>query len=234
MVSGSGAVRAPGRAGEAISAARSDAHPPQTLLLQTPYPHVKRHASRLRFTGERASRSLGAIEPISTTVGAPLDDAPACRKDDMTPEAFIARLGPLALVSARSSGVPASFIVAQAALESGWGESRLAREANNLFGIKAGTSWNGDTLTLDSREFIDGQWLSQGASWRRYADWQDSIDDHAAFLRGNPRYAACFEHTDGVGFAGAVARAGYATDPNYASKLSAIIERYGLAPLDTA
>ncbi|WP_036666233.1 glycoside hydrolase family 73 protein [Paludibacterium yongneupense] len=151
----------------------------------------------------------------------------------MTPHAFIALIGPAAQASSRASDIPASFTVAQAALESGWGESRLAREAKNLFGIKAGPAWPGEILTLETREFIAGEWVMQTSHWRKYPSWRSGMDDHAAFLCDNPRYARCFDHRSGEDFAAAVARAGYATDPDYAAKLQAIIVRYRLGELDS-
>jgi flagellar rod assembly protein/muramidase FlgJ len=150
----------------------------------------------------------------------------------MAPKIFIQLITPAAQASMRASGVPASFIVAQAALESGWGESRLAREGNNLFGVKAHASWRGDILTLNTREFLNGSWITVPAHWRQYADWSECLLDHAAFLQQNPRYAACFECSSGETFAQAVARAGYATDPDYAAKLIAIIRSHDLAGLD--
>ena len=150
----------------------------------------------------------------------------------MDAQAFIALIGPAAQASARKTGVPASFTVAQAALESGWGESLLARQGKNLFGVKADPSWHGEVLTFNTREFMRGGWLMVPAHWRKYADWQACIDDHAAFLRQNRRYAACFACTTGAAFAQGVAQAGYATDPEYAEKLVSIIEQYQLACLD--
>ncbi len=150
----------------------------------------------------------------------------------MKPQEFIALIGPAAHASAANTGVPASFTVAQAALESGWGTSSLARDGKNLFGVKADPAWRGDVLYINTREFLNGAWTTVAARWRKYTDWQDCIDDHAAFLHQNRRYAACFACTTGKAFAKAVAKAGYATDPDYAAKLISIIEQHQLADLD--
>lgn len=150
----------------------------------------------------------------------------------MNAQDFIDLIGPAAQASAKTTGVPASFTVAEAALESGWGSSQLAQQGMNLFGVKADPSWTGDVLTLNTREFLNGTWVMVPANWRKYDDWQSCMDDHAAFLHQNPRYASCFNCTDGAGFATAVAQAGYATDPDYASKLISIINQHGLAGLD--
>ena len=150
----------------------------------------------------------------------------------MKTQDFIDLIGPAARASAKATGVPASFTVAEAALESGWGESLLARQGKNLFGVKADPAWHGDVLTLNTREFLHGTWVMVPARWRKYADWQACMDDHAAFLHQNRRYAPCFACTTGDAFAKAVAQAGYATDPDYAAKLVSIIDAHQLAALD--
>ena len=152
----------------------------------------------------------------------------------MNPSEFIMRLTTAAVASAKATGVPASITIAQAALESAWGESGLARNGNNLFGIKADSLWRGQTLTLNTKEFIKGQWVVVPALWRKYPSWQASIDDHAAFLKRNPRYKACFLCTTAPAFARALAQAGYATDPEYANKLIAVMAKHQLQALDGA
>jgi len=150
----------------------------------------------------------------------------------VNPSEFIMRLTTAAVASAKAAGVPASITIAQAALESAWGESGLAKTGNNLFGIKADSLWRGQTLTLNTKEFIKGQWVVVPALWRKYPSWQASIDDHAAFLKRNPRYKACFLCTTAPAFARALAQAGYATDPEYANKLIAVMAKHQLQALD--
>jgi flagellum-specific peptidoglycan hydrolase FlgJ len=150
----------------------------------------------------------------------------------MQPNKFIELIRPCAQASARLTGVPASFTMAQAALESGWGASGLAVQGKNLFGIKADPSWHGDTITMQTRECINGKWIVINAAFRKYADWQGSMDDHAAFLRRNKRYEPCFKCSTGADFARAVAKAGYATAPNYADTLVKLIDQFQLAKLD--
>ncbi|PUE33222.1 glycoside hydrolase family 73 protein [Limnohabitans sp. Hippo4] len=150
----------------------------------------------------------------------------------MSPTEFIMRLSTAAITSAKTSGVPASITIAQAALESAWGESVLARNGNNLFGIKADSMWRGHTLTLNTKEFIKGQWVVVPALWRKYPSWQASIDDHAAFLKRNPRYKACFACTTAQAFATALSQAGYATDPAYADKVVGLIKQHNLLAFD--
>lgn len=150
----------------------------------------------------------------------------------MTPQEFIAAIAPAAQASAAITKIPASFVTAQAALESGWGASKLAQQAYNLFGVKADAAWQGDVLELPTREYLHGQWVTVPARWRRYAGWLECINDHARFLTDNPRYRAAFEHADVRGFVRAVAAAGYATDPDYAAKIISIIDGRRLDELD--
>ena len=153
----------------------------------------------------------------------------------MTPQDFIKAIGPAARASAVKSKIPASFTVAEAALESAWGASQLARDAFNLFGVKADRAWGGAVLTMPTREYLGGgKWAMVQARWRKYSDWLGSVTDHAQFLLTNPRYRPAFQHAGGEGFTRAVAAAGYATDPQYADKIISIIRQHNLADLDKA
>jgi flagellar protein FlgJ len=150
----------------------------------------------------------------------------------MTPQDFIAAIAPAAQASAATTKIPASFVIAEAALESGWGASQLAQEGFNLFGVKADASWTGDVLAMYTREFISGAWVSVPAKWRKYPDWLSCIQDHSAFLLDNPRYADCFACVGVEAFVDAVAAAGYATDPDYAQKIMAVINGRNLTQFD--
>lgn len=153
----------------------------------------------------------------------------------MKPEEFIAAIAPAAQASAKVSKIPASFTIAEGALESGWGASQLALQAFNLFGVKADKAWHGDVLTMRTRECLHGKWVMVNALWRKYRDWQGCIDDHAAFLIQNYRYRSAFEHTgDAEAFTNAIASAGYATDPDYAKKILSVIHAHHLIQYDKA
>ncbi len=149
----------------------------------------------------------------------------------MTPDEFIAAVSPAARISAGNTGIPASFTVAEAALESGWGAHCPGM---NLFGVKADSSWHGPVTVRRTREIVQGKPIVINAKFRAYTDWLGSIEDHALFLQDNPRYRLAFAHKDGEGFAQAVAAAGYATDPDYADKLCSVIRAHNLAALDKA
>jgi flagellar protein FlgJ len=150
----------------------------------------------------------------------------------MKPDEFITAIASAAQQSARRTKIPASFTVAQAALESSWGASQLAQQGFNLFGVKADRSWSGPTLSLPTTEYDGSRRVTEQAKWRKYDGWLASIEDHARFLLDNPRYKAAFAHVDGESFATAVQAAGYATDPQYAMKIIAIIRGRGLGSLD--
>lgn len=150
----------------------------------------------------------------------------------MSPQDFIDAIGPAARDSYQSSGVWASVTIAQGALESGWGSSQLAAQGKNLFGIKADPSWVGDTLSLPTFEFINGIKTPMQALWRSYGDWKSAIDDHAAFLKANPRYAVAMLCRDAESFVSAIASAGYSTDPDYSTKVISIMRYHNLSQFD--
>lgn len=153
----------------------------------------------------------------------------------MRPAEFFAAIGPQATDAQQRTGIPASVCLAQAALESAWGESRLAVEGKNLFGIKAGKGWSGPVLQMPTREYIGKEWRTVLAPWRVYPNWQASLEDHARFLLVNPRYVPALRLVDHPRqFATALQTCGYATDPAYADKLRAVMDRHGLTRFDLA
>lgn len=148
--------------------------------------------------------------------------------------AFILSIAEAARASQRNTGVPASVCLAQAILESYWGSSRLTREANNYFGIKA-TSRGGTagTVYFNTYEHINGQQVLMNEPFRAYLTVEDSFVDHGLFFIENPRYATAMEHTDDPDqFAREIARAGYATAPTYASELIRLMESFNLYAYD--
>ncbi len=161
----------------------------------------------------------------------PLDAAPnAPRSDAALPgnaRDFVARVAPQAAEASQATGIPASFLIAQAALETGWGraEPRMAdgRSSYNVFGIKAGRNWNGPVAEATTTEYVDGVPQRQVERFRAYGSYAEAFRDYASVLRSNPRYAGVLGTQDAVGFAYGLQRAGYATDPQYAEKLTRII-----------
>jgi len=150
----------------------------------------------------------------------------------MKPEEFIAAIAPMAKACMAKSGIPASFTIAQGAIESGWGTAKTTVNAHNLFNIKADSSWHGPTWQMASEEVIAGKTVVQPAKWRLYPDWQACIDDRPLFLRTNRRYANCFSAKTPEEWAHAIAAAGWATDPNYADKIIATMCARNLQQFD--
>lgn len=139
---------------------------------------------------------------------------------------FLDNLRPHAQAAESATGVPARFILAQAALESGWGAREIkdgeGKASHNLFGIKAGKSWEGGTVETTTTEYRSGLPMKLTQSFRSYADYGAAFSDYASLLKA--RYgAALAAGDDAEGFANALAAGGYATDPAYAGKLKSVI-----------
>lgn len=139
----------------------------------------------------------------------------------LSPAAFSKLFGPVARESMKRTGVPASVTLAQAALETGWGGSSIG-DAKNLFGIK-GTGPAG-TIRVSTKEFRNGRMGTEQANFRKYHTWAQSIEDHGKLLQ-NSRYSPAMKYKNNPDqFAREIHKAGYATDPNYASKLIGIMK----------
>lgn len=140
---------------------------------------------------------------------------------------FVRSLWPHAEQAARQIGVDPHALLAQAALETGWGRAVPSTGAGassfNLFGIKAGAHWDGATASVPTLEFEDGVALRKVERFRAYASAADSFRDYAGLIRNNPRYQqALGTGTDIAAFAAALQEGGYATDPAYAHKITAV------------
>jgi len=143
-------------------------------------------------------------------------------------EAFVQQLLPHAQAASASTGIPARFMLGQAALESGWGKAEIrgadGQNSHNLFGIKAGASWKGQTVDIVTTEYVNGMPQKQVESFRAYDSYADSFRDYAKLLRNNARYQNVIaQGHDAAGFAQGLQQAGYATDPKYAQKLMSVI-----------
>ncbi len=165
--------------------------------------------SAVRSTVERAADS------VSAAVGS-------------RQQQFVARLSGAAQQVAQEVGIPASYMLGQAGHETGWGRSEIKRadgsNSFNVFGIKAGKGWTGKVAEVTTTEYINGQAQKVKAKFRAYDSYQDAFRDYAKLIGNSPRYAQVMDNLHSAqSFAAGLQRAGYATDPQYASKLSRAI-----------
>ena len=169
--------------------------------------------------------------PAAAAAGAPVRGEPtpaASEKLSSTQSDFVRAHTQAAKAAEAQTGIPATFMVAQAAHESGWGKQQIRNadgsSAFNLFGIKAGSGWKGATTSITTTEVEGGQARKVVAKFRAYASAEESFKDYAQLMKDNPRYAAVLAAGNNAdGFAQGLQRAGYATDPAYADKLTRVI-----------
>ncbi len=143
---------------------------------------------------------------------------------------FVSRMWPHARLAEQETGVRAEFVIGQAALESGWGRGEMrfpdGRPAYNLFGIKAGSNWQGNTIDVTTTEYIDGQKTRRVESFRAYNSYAESFNDWVGLMKTLPRYADVLSSSaTPEQFANGLQEAGYATDPRYSEKLKQVIEQ---------
>lgn len=179
---------------------------------------LNREATPLPFDG-----AAGAAAPAAPRAGLPAHV-----------ESFVQRLQPHAQTASAVTGIPARFMLGQAALETGWGRHEIrgadGTNSHNLFGIKAGSNWKGRTVDVVTTEYVDGKAQKQVETFRAYDSYAESFRDYASLLRNNARYQNVIaQGHDAAGFAQGLQRAGYATDPNYAQKLMNVISQFDRA-----
>jgi flagellar protein FlgJ len=174
-----------------------------------------------------AAGAAAATDPAAPADSASVPAAPAAAGSTALRD-FADRMWPHAMNASRATGIPAHFMLGQAALESGWGKHQIKGEdgtpSYNLFGIKAGRNWNGPTVSTITTEYVNGVAVKTAQKFRAYGSYAESFRDYASLLQSNPRYAAVLQNGgDAAGFAKSLQHAGYATDPQYAQKLARII-----------
>jgi len=146
---------------------------------------------------------------------------------------FLQRMSRHAESASASSGIPANWLLGQAALETGWGKKEIQKPdgtpSHNLFGIKAGSNWEGKVVEAVTTEYINGSKQKRVEKFRAYDSYAESFTDFARLMQNNPRFGSAIAQAQrGVNheqYAQALQQAGYATDPAYASKLSQVIRR---------
>lgn len=197
----------------------------------SPYPHgVEKQVNSQVDTDTAGSRIIinayvQDSSPLNKMTEIPLKDGHA--RPIQSAEDFVRHLYPYAEQAAKSLGVEPRVILAQAALETGWGRS-LIKNSNgsnsfNLFNIKADKSWRGRQAQVSTLEFEQGIAKKVNAGFRSYASFQESFQDYAAFIKTNPRYGDALKQAgNGERYLHELQRAGYATDPDYANKIMSI------------
>ncbi len=189
-------------------------------------------SSRLPSQLEQVNEVAGVT---SAAAAAPESDRALPERFD-SPEQFVRELLPVAERIAGDSGIDPKLMVAQAALETGWGRHMITgddqRPSFNLFGIKADRRWSGDSVTITTTEFREGVPMKERADFRAYPNYEASFRDYVAFLESNPRYREVLSVADQPEvFADKLQEAGYATDPNYGAKIRQIMNRDSLMTL---
>ncbi|SEA44807.1 flagellar assembly peptidoglycan hydrolase FlgJ [Alkalimonas amylolytica] len=202
------------------TAAVSSARPPIPGDLLMPQPiqrQSQQQRTRMEATAAEPQAALSAKavkKPSSWQVASPAE--------------FVERLLPAAREAASALGLDPLALVAQAALETGWGQ-HMIRTANgensyNLFGIKASRGWQGETAVVDTLEYRQGVAQKEKAKFRAYASPEQSLQDYVQFIRGSARYQDAVKvASDSVAYFRQLQAAGYATDPNYAEKIKSVL-----------
>jgi len=146
-----------------------------------------------------------------------------------TPAEFIREVSPYMDEAAEQLGVEPEWLMAQSALETGWGRAVLADQRGssfNLFNIKAGQSWSGPTVSVSSLEYNNGTITSEQSKFRRYESLGESVQDYVDFVKNSPRYASALDAVeDGEAYIRELQKSGYATDPSYADKVLSVQQR---------
>ena len=193
----------------------------------------------LQYTSKHANTSL---EP---TAAAAVDDGsksitqhannlktatPGMSSSQAQVAAFKNKLTCCAEEASKVTGIPANFMMGQAALETGWGKHEIigadGKSSHNLFGIKAGSNWTGKTVTAVTTEYVNGVATRKSEKFRAYDDYHQAFNDYAKLLQGNQRYKNVLANAkDAYGFAQGLQKSGYATDPEYAKKLLSVMAK---------
>jgi peptidoglycan hydrolase FlgJ len=169
------------------------------------------------------AKSVNAALSPATAAGAPSTQKVSQRQSD-----FVTRHTEAARAADAQTGIPASFMVSQAAHETGWGKHEIKNAdgstAHNLFGIKAGANWKGKVAEVTTTEYVNGQPRKVTAKFRAYDSYAESFADYAKLMKDSPRFQQVLATAGTVqGFAQGLQKAGYATDPAYADKLTRVI-----------
>jgi flagellar protein FlgJ len=181
------------------------------------------------YAAAQANKTSGSLAGKGYTAADSLE-APARGNGSDKVNAFVDRLAVPAQAASAATGIPARFIIGQAALESGWGKREIKNAngstSHNIFGIKASSNWTGKTVDSVTTEFVNGRPQKVVEKFRAYDSYEEALTDYASVIKNNPRYAPVIQASrDVAGFAHGMQKAGYATDPQYAKKLISIMRQ---------
>ncbi|MBV8124455.1 MAG: flagellar assembly peptidoglycan hydrolase FlgJ, partial [Paucibacter sp.] len=181
-----------------------------------------RHYSSVSGTSSSFSDTSASGTGSSSAAASPLP-ALAVKNIPSHVQTFIQKHDAAARSAEASTGIPASFMIAQAAHESGWGKHEITNKdgssAHNLFGIKATSGWTGKVAEVQTTEYVDGKPQKVTAKFRAYDSYEDAFKDYASLINSNDKYRqVAAQSTSAQGFAQGLQKAGYATDPAYAQK----------------
>ncbi len=205
-------------------AAQIGADPAAPEVEPLPFPQLPARRSPISlFPSDLRANPANPVNPAMAAYPA----QPAKNAAPEPGQDFLTRMKDHAVQAGQALGIPAKFLLGQAALESGWGKREIrgadGAASHNLFGIKAGPGWKGDSVEVMTTEFIDGVAQKVKQKFRAYASYAESFQDYGRLMLGNRRYAQVLGQTDSAAFAQGLQRAGYATDPQYAEKLTRIL-----------
>jgi flagellar protein FlgJ len=198
----------------------SDGVKPDQMGLNTFIPNLLKSSA---YTNPSMATSSTTASPVTTPLKKPADLSGHSA-------AFHDRMSHHAVTASRETGMPANYMLGQAALETGWGRREI-KGANgapsyNLFGIKATGGWKGRVVETRTTEYINGIKQKRIEKFRAYDSYADSFKDFANLIQNNARYKSVMENVNSIsGYARAMQNSGYATDPNYANKLASVINK---------
>ncbi|MEM6998535.1 MAG: flagellar assembly peptidoglycan hydrolase FlgJ [Pseudomonadota bacterium] len=179
------------------------------------------------MNSDQKGRQEKALDSITTNIFSHQQQSYAKFK---SPQDYINTMRPFAEKAATKLGVPAHVLIAQSALETGWGQKVIRQpdgsSSHNLFGIKADARWQGNTVRIGSLEYRDGIPMMEHSNFRAYDSFEQSFNDYVEFIQSNERYQKALNTSgNGAEYIQSLQQAGYATDPHYAEKVIDIIQR---------
>ncbi len=190
--------------------------------------NIKVSDSNLQHPDSSSNSNNPSSQKIDNTSASPITNN--AKSSGYSAASFQSIMGPHAEAASRETGIPAQFMMGQAALESGWGKHEIkgsdGTKSHNLFGIKANKNWKGKVVEATTTEYINGVKQTKIEKFRAYDSYKDSFKDFANLMQNNSRYQKVMANLDDPsGYAKAIQTAGYATDPNYSNKLMNVIQK---------